>query len=321
MLRTGLVIACLVGLLAGCATAAPTATGATYTDDLGHQVTLPDRPLRVAGLTDVVAALWNYGIAPVAAFGFTGVTQDKRLAGRDVSGVVELGREYGRIDLEALARARPDVIVTNAYPVDAAGTVDPNAPLYGFADLAQQEAAARIAPIVAVTMDGSAVAVVDRTERLAAALGADPARIAEGRATYAAARERLRTAAADHPVTIAALAAYPADGLYVAKYSDDPALTSYADLGVRILDLGGPRYYWSVLSWETVDQLRADVVLESQIDPMTPEDLAARPTFAQLPAARAGQVRPWIFASMDGFAQARYIDQLATVITGARQVV
>lgn len=316
-----MVISCLVGLLAGCAGPAPTATGATFTDDLGHQVTLPDQPLRVAGLADVVAALWNYGIEPVAAFGFTGVTQDRRLAGRDLSGVVELGREYGRIDLEALARARPDVIVTNAYPVDQAGTIDPNAPLYGFADLAQQEAAARIAPIVAVTMDGSAVEVVDRTERLATALGADPARIAEGRTTYTAARERLRAAAAANPVTIAALAAYPADGLYVAKHPDDPALTSYADLGVRILDLGGPRYYWSVLSWETVDQLRADVVLESQIDPMTPQDLAARPTFAQLPAARAGQVRPWTFASMDGFAQAQYIDELATVIAGARKVV
>jgi len=114
--------------------------------------------------------------------------------------VVELGREYGTIDLEALAAARPDVIVTNAYPVDSAGTIDPNAPLYGFTDLAQQQAAARIAPIVAVTMDGSAVQVVERTERLAAALGADPALIDAGRAEYVAARERLRGVAAAHPV-------------------------------------------------------------------------------------------------------------------------
>jgi len=85
VLRSVLVISCLVGLLAGCSTAAPTTAGAPFTDDLGHQVTLPDRPLRVAGLTDVVAALWNYGVEPVAAFGFTGISQDKRFAGRDLS--------------------------------------------------------------------------------------------------------------------------------------------------------------------------------------------------------------------------------------------
>jgi len=323
VVRAFLSVLVLLGVLAGCATPAPSPadTGRSFTDDLGHAVTLPDRPLRVAGLTDVVAALWSYGVTPVAAFGFTGISQDRRFTGRDVSGVVELGREYGTIDLEALAAARPDVIVTNAYPVDNAGTIDPNAPLYGFTDLAQQQAAARIAPIVAVTMDGSAVQVVERTERLAAALGADPALIDAGRAEYAAARERLRGVAAAHPVVVAALAAYPADGLYVARPADDPALTSYADLGVRILDLGGPKYYWSTVSWENVGSVKADVVLESQIDPMPAAELLAQPTFATQPAARSGQVYPWIFASMDGRSQAQYIDQLAERIAAAHKVV
>ncbi len=322
MSRAILSVLVLLGLLAGCASPAPAPvdTGRSFTDDLGRTVTLPDRPLRVAGLTDVVGALWSYGVEPVAAFGFTGITQDRRFAGRDLAGVVELGREYGRIDLEALAAARPDVIVTNAYPTDSAGTVDPDAPLYGFTDMAQQEAVARIAPIVAVTMDGSAVQVVERTERLAAALGGEPARIDAGRAEYAAARDRLRAVAAAHPVTVAALAAYPADGLYVAKPADDPALTSYVELGVRILDLGGPRYYWSTVSWENAGTVRADVVLESQIDPMPAAELLAQPTFATLPSTRSGQVHPWIFASMDGYSQAQYLDELAGQLAAARTV-
>jgi ABC-type Fe3+-hydroxamate transport system substrate-binding protein len=31
--------------------------------------------------------------------------------------VTQLGKAYGEINLEALAAARPDLIVTNAYPV------------------------------------------------------------------------------------------------------------------------------------------------------------------------------------------------------------
>src|SRR5690606_14752856 len=191
----------LCGLLAvtACSTPAPEPTGTggwSYTDDLGNTVTLDERPTRIAGLTDVVASLWNYGIEPVAAFGYTAISQDQRFAGRDLSGVTELGMMYGQIDLEALAAAEPDLIVTHAYPVDAAGTIDPQQPLYGFADLAQQEAVARIAPIVAITMDGSAVQVIDRTAQLALALGADPAVVTGARAEYDAAADRLRAAAA-----------------------------------------------------------------------------------------------------------------------------
>jgi iron complex transport system substrate-binding protein len=200
----------------------------SFTDDLGTTVRLDEPPTRIAGLTDVIASLWNYGVEPVAAFGYTGIAQDKRFAGRDLGGVTELGRAYGQIDLEALAAADPDVIVTHVYPVDAAGTIDPAAPLYGFADRAQQDAVARIAPIVAIRMDGSAVEVIDRTVDLALALGADPAAVDRARGEYAAATDRLRTAASSG-LQVLVVAAYPAEGFYVAKAPDDPALTSYAD--------------------------------------------------------------------------------------------
>jgi iron complex transport system substrate-binding protein len=315
----GVLVAALA--LVGCSAQAPSQTtaGWSFTDDLGATVTLDHRPARVAGLTDVVASLWNYGVTPVAAFGYTGITQDGRFAGRDLSGVAELGKAYGQIDLEALAAARPDVIVTHAYPVDAAGTLDPAKPLYGFADLAQQQAAARIAPIIALKMDGSAVQVIDRTVALAHALGADQAVIDKARSAYGAAADRLRVAAATGR-SVLVVAAYPAEGLYVAKAPDDPALTSFADLGVRFVDPGGDRYYWGVVSWENVGSLPADVVLESQIDAMTAAELRAQPTFARTPAARAGQVYPWVFASMDYTAQAAYMNELAGHLETARKV-
>jgi iron complex transport system substrate-binding protein len=315
----------LAGLLAvtACSTSAsePTGTGSwSFTDDLGRTVTLDERPTRVAGLTDVVASLWNYGIAPVAAFGYTGISQDKRFAGRDLSGVAELGPVYGQIDLEALAAADPDVIVTHAYPVDAAGTVDPQAPLYGFADLAQQEAAARIAPIIAIKMDGSAVQVIDRTAQLARALGADPAVIDGARAEYDAAAERMRAAAATG-LRVLVVAAFPADGFYVAKAPDDPTLTAFADLGVQFVWVGGSNYYWETVSWEKVGALPADVVLESQIDEMNAEQILAQPTFAATPAGQARQVYPWVFASLDYGAQAAYMNELAGHLQSARKVI
>ncbi|WP_219418601.1 ABC transporter substrate-binding protein [Pseudonocardia nigra] len=244
---------------------------------------------------------------------------DERFAGRDLSGVTELGASYGQIDLEALAAAQPDLIVTHAYPVDSAGTLDPAKPLYGFADLAQQEAAAQIAPIVAIAMDGSAVQVIDRTVELALALGADPAVIDEARTGYTAAADRLRAAAASG-LEVLVVAAYPADGLYVAKAPDDPALTAYADLGVQFVDPGGSEYYWQAVSWENVGSVPADLVLDSQIDDMTAEELLVQPTFAATPAGQAGQVYPWIFTSMDHLAQADYMNELAGYLEGAQNV-
>jgi iron complex transport system substrate-binding protein len=315
----------LAGLLAvtACSTSAPATAGTgswSYTDDLGHTVTVDERPIRIAGLTDVVASLWNYGIEPVAAFGYTGISQDRRFEGRDLSGVTELGPMYGQIDLEALAAADPDLIVTHAYPVDAAGTIDPQAPLYGFADIAQQEAAARIAPIVAVTMDGSAVQVIDRTAQLALALGADPAVVTGARAEYDTAADRLRTAATSG-LQVLVVAAYPAEGFYVAKAPDDPTLTAFADLGVQFVDPGGTSYYWQTVSWENVGSLPADVVLESQIDEMTAEQILAQPTFALTPAGQARQVYSWLFASMDYAAQATYMTEVAGHLESARKVV
>jgi len=254
--------ACSSGSSAGPAAAPPAGDGGawTFTDDLGTTVTLDRRPTRVAGLTDVVSSLWNYGIAPVAAFGFTAISKDERFADRDTSGVVEVGRAYGEINIEALAAARPDVIVTHAYPVDSAGTLDPKKPLYGFRDVAQQEAVAKIAPIITIAMQGSAVGVIERTAGLASALGASPDAT---RAAYDAAASRL-AAAGKRGLSVLVVAAYPDEGLYVAKAPDDPELRSYADLGVKFVDPGGKDYYWQVVSWENVDQVPADVVLYSR---------------------------------------------------------
>ncbi|NIH78629.1 ABC transporter substrate-binding protein [Amycolatopsis viridis] len=317
---TGSLAVAATGLLAACGSGgsnpAAGSSAWSFTDDLGTKVDLGARPARIAGLTDAVASLWNYGITPAAAFGYTAMADDVNFRGRDLSQVKEVGRTYGEIDIEALAAAKPDLILTHAYPVDSAGTIDRNAPLYGFKDVTQQRAVAEIAPIVALKMAGSATGVVDRTVELARALGTEPA--AAARQDYENARARLKNAAAKG-LTVMAIAAYPGDGVYIAKAADDPALRSYTELGLTYPDPGGSKYYWEHVSWENIGRYPTDVVLYS-LRAMDRNALMQQVTFARMPAAAAGQVFPWEFSSMDYTAQARTINNLAANLEGARKV-
>ncbi|SFK19123.1 ABC transporter substrate-binding protein [Amycolatopsis sacchari] len=305
------------GFLAACGAGTQGSGGGggwSFTDDVGTKVDLDARPARIAGLNDAIASLWNYGITPVASFGYTALEDDVNVKGRDLAPVKQVGRTYGEIDIEALAAAKPDVIVTHAYPVDSAGKLDPAKPLYGFKDITQQQAVAEIAPIIALKMAGSATNVVDRTAELARALGAEPT----GRQDYETARTRLR-AAAVQGLTVMAIAAYPGDGVYIAKAPDDPALRSYTELGLTYPDPGGSTYYWEQVSWENIGRHSTDVVLYS-LRAMDKATLLQQPTFARLPAAVAGQVYPWEFSSMDYVAQARTLNNLAANLESARKV-
>ncbi|GAB3306047.1 hypothetical protein GCM10027451_12830 [Geodermatophilus aquaeductus] len=301
---------------------AEAATGSwSFTDDVGTTVELDGRPERVAGLNDVASSLWNYGIAPVATFGQTSAADDVQFEGRDLSDVDIVGESYGQIDLEALAAADPDLIVTTVYPVDSEGTLDDTQPLYGFESLEQQEQVAQIAPVVAIAWRGSAADVIERTAELAGSLGADMEsdEVSAARQDYEDASAAL-TEAASSGVTVLPVAAYPDEGFYMAKAPDDPSLHLYADLGVQFLDPGGEGYFWQTAGWEQVPQYASDVLLYSLRGAMTPEEMATQPTYQLLPAAQAGQVHPWEYVGMDYAAQARYMERLAGWLTDAQKV-
>lgn len=290
----------------------------SFTDDVGNTIELDRRPTRIAGLNDAIASLWNYGIQPVASFGYTALADDVNFEGKDTSKVTEVGTTYGQIDVEALMAQRPDVIVTHAYPVDSEGTLDPEKPLYGFSDLEQQKLVGQIAPIVAIAMAGSATTVIERTAEFARSLGVTEQELAKPKQDYEAACERLR-AATSSGLTVMAVAAYPGEGVHIAKAKDDPALRSYTELGMSYPDPGGSEYYWRSVSWENITDYRTDVVLYS-LRAMDGDAMLEQPTFAQLPAAKAKQLYPWEFSSMDYVAQARTIDRLAANLEKARKV-
>ena len=322
----GLLALAVVGLSAcssddGGDDAAASGEGWSFTDDLGTTVELDAAPERIAAINDVASSLWNYGVAPVATFGQTSTAEDVAFEGRDLSDVEILGESYGDIDLEQLAAAAPDVIVTTVYPTDSEGTLDESEPLYGFESIEQQEQIGRIAPIIAVAWSGSAADVIERTAELAEALGADmeSEEVRAAEADFEAASTALTEAAAGG-LTVLPVAAYADEGFYMAKAPDEPSLRMYSELGVQFVDPGGEEYYWQTAGWEDVPQYPSDILLYSLRGALTPEQMAEQPTYELLPAARADQVHPWKYIGMDYAAQAAYMAELAGWLAGSQDV-
>ncbi|BBB02290.1 putative ferrichrome ABC transporter substrate-binding protein [Actinacidiphila reveromycinica] len=321
-----LVAAALIAALAACSSSTSSSTSDaaashqrwTFTDDLGKTVTLDHAPTRVAGMNDEIVPLMHYGLKPVASWGYSTIKDDARFDGLDTSGVQQVGSVAGEIDVEKLAAARPDIIVSEVYPTDEKGTIDTTQPDYGFKDLAQQKQVEAIAPVVTILIGGDGADVVEHTTKLALALGADSATVAKAKATYTAASDRLRKAAAANPVTVAALYA-DSDGINAAKYQDDPALRLYSDLGVKFFAPEPKGFYWADYSWENAGQVGGDVWLLEQ-DGYDRAQLAKQPTVAKSPALAAGQVHPWLSATLDYVSQAQYMDQLSGWIGAAKAV-
>jgi iron complex transport system substrate-binding protein len=89
---------------------------------------------------------------------------------------------------------------------------------------------------------------------------------------------------------------------------------------VNFVDPGGDGYFWNSVGWEEVPGHPSDVLLYSLRFSMTPEEIAAQPTAALLPAVQAGQLYPWKYLGMDYVAQAEYMQELAGWLTEAQKV-
>lgn len=318
----------LLLVLAGCSSAAPQAapassassSGWTFTDDIGNTVTLDHVPSRVAGFTDQVLSLLSYGIKPVATFGRTDVKTDTRFSGYDMSGVAIVGNTYGEIDLEALAQAQPDLIVTAEYPSDRKGTIDKTQPYYGFKDLEQQKKLEAIAPIVTIKVGGAGLDVIKSNTRLALALGADQATVDADQKAFETSAANLTKVAKEKGLKVSAMYA-DADGIYLVKTADEPETQLYASLGVDYLDPHPDgAYYWDIYSWENAGKVKGvDVILLSN-EGYQKADLLKQPTFSDAPALQAGQVFERRVSPLDYGSQAKNIDLLASQLSQSKKV-
>lgn len=283
----------------------------SYTDDLGQTTELDETPVRIAAYGDEAAALWSFGITPVALFHYMDPAQDPTFEDLDLSQTEVIGTTYGEISLEQLAAAQPDLIVTTTYADDTPDS------MYGFKDEAQLAKVRQIAPVVGIEQSGSALDVIEANEELAASLGVDTgagSQVAEDRAAFEEASAALTDAAANGRTV---LPMYAEDaGMYFVIPRDDPAMRYYQQLGVRFEETGGKRdYYWETVSWENSDKYEPDIILNSARGSYSTEQLEDQPVFGSLDAVEAGQIHPWKFKSMDYPSLTSYMTELTDWLT------
>lgn len=283
--------------LSGCAddddsvAPAPSATPTwNFVDDRGERIELTRKPERVVVYEAFLPAFWELGLRPVAVLASTpladnpDVTEVAERLGINLADIDVLSTTYGEVNLEALAAANPELVVTyfnTRTPV-----------LYGYADEAMQEKATPLAPTAALDIHNSVSTDLARVLDIAVTLGADPGSsdVVAARADFDAASDRLRgIAAAKEDLKVLAAVPVP-DGIFVAAPSIYTFTRYLQDLG---LDVVVPRDDEATVSWELVPtELASDaVLLAAGPGYPTHEDLLKKqPTWASHPAAVADQV-------------------------------
>ncbi|MGR6319539.1 ABC transporter substrate-binding protein [Micromonospora soli] len=318
----------LAALLAGCgrdggtAATAPTGGPWSFTDDRPQQVDAAARPSRVVAFTGVAAALVDFGLDTqiVGVFGETKKSDgspEPQAGDLDIGRVEIIGNAWGEFNLERYAALRPDLLVTHMY--------DPGALWY-----VPDESKAKIlplAPSVAVTTARVPMTrPIERYAQLAASLGADLSapKVTEAKARFTAAADAVRQAVQANPGIRVMAASGSPDLFYVSNPKVSTDLMYFAELGVDLvlptkLEQGD---YFEALSWENAGTFPADLILlDNRPTALQPKDLAAKPTWTQLPAVRAGQVTPWDAAPRFSYGGAApLLENLATAIRGAKKV-
>ncbi|UFS57503.1 ABC transporter substrate-binding protein [Subtercola endophyticus] len=290
----------------------------SFTDDTGTTITLDHQPTKVASYSDYAIGLMSYGIDPVAIFGRVEVATDDRFASYDLSNTAVVGNSYGEIDLEALAAAAPDVIVTGIYPTDREGTLDTTAAYYGFADTEQQAQLEKIAPVIAIEVGGKGMDVIASINRLSEALGVSDETVAAAKTTFDAAAADLTAAAAETKLEVTQMYA-DADGIYVVKPADEPETELYRSLGVNFTDLNPTGYYyWDIYSWENAAQMMSGDVLLVNVEGYQAAELTGQPTFAAHPALVASQAHTWNGAALDYASQAAHMTELTQILRSSK---
>lgn len=277
--------------------ASPVAAGWTYTDAKGVTVTAEAVPTRIVSDVNTAAPLWDFGIRPVAVFGWNATeTGDFGPAGGNVdpAAVEVVGTGDSPFDTEAVLAVDPDLIVTLTWTPD-----DPS-DYWSFTEPAIVEQARAIAPLIAMSATGFADENTDRFAELAESLGADLAtpELGEAKTAYGEALAAFPDQAASKS-DLTALFLYAGSGtepIYFANPEGWADLSLYQKLGLNIVIPEGDDVtaWWQEASHEEAGKYQSDVLFHStRPGTLTAEEIKAHPTLGQHPAVKAGQVYPW----------------------------
>ncbi|MBG0821801.1 ABC transporter substrate-binding protein [Planomonospora sp. ID91781] len=278
---------------AGAASSAAAEAGPwTFTDDRGKKIDLPKRPTRVVAQVGAAAALWDFGVRPIAVFGphrLKDGSKDPQVGPVDITKVESLGNVWDEFNVEKYISLQPELLVSGMY------TADKDTLWY----VPEKSAATieQVAPTLGVRLVGKTLPeVIGRYGEIAAALGADlnAPDVTAAKAKFEAAGKALPTPEAKK-LKIMVMAGGP-DSLWVADPKDHVDVGHFKELGLDVVvpEKVDETGFWQTLSWENADTYEADVILvDARTQSMKVEEMMKKPTFAKLPAVKAGQVYPW----------------------------
>ncbi|MEV0147045.1 MULTISPECIES: ABC transporter substrate-binding protein [unclassified Nonomuraea] len=258
----------------------------TFTDDRGRKLERPQRPARIVAQVGSAAALWDFGVRPVAVFGphkLKDGSRDPQVGNVDITKVEGLGNVWDEFNVEKYISLQPDLLVSNMYEKDTLWYVPEKS----------KDTIEQVAPTAGIMLTGSsATDVIGRYEELAASLGAGMQGVPEAKARLEAATKEL---AAFKDLKILMLSG-GADALWIVNPPEYPDIVHLTRNGLNVVtpskvDEGG---FFQTLSWENADTYDADVILyDTRSQALQPAEMMKKPTFAKLPAVKAGQLYPW----------------------------
>ncbi|MEV6036881.1 ABC transporter substrate-binding protein [Nonomuraea sp. NPDC052116] len=271
--------------------AAPTASSSTaqswtFTDDRGKKAEQPKTPSRIVAQVGAAAALWDFGVRPVAVFGphkLKDGSKDPQVGNVDITKVQGLGNVWDEFNVEQYIALQPDLLVSSMY---IKGTL-------WYVPEKSKDTIEQVAPTAGIMLTGrSATQVIGKYEELARSLGADMQGVPEAKARMEAATKEL---AQFKNLKILMMSGGP-DAMWVVNPPEYPDIVHLMDAGLDVVkpakvDEGG---FFQTLSWENADEYDADVILyDTRTQSLKPEEMMKKPTFAKLPAVKAGQLYPW----------------------------
>ncbi|GGW29274.1 ABC transporter substrate-binding protein [Streptomyces xantholiticus] len=299
--------------------AAPTSGPWSFRDDRGQSAESEYTPQNIVAFTGTAAALFDYGIEVTGVFGPTKAADGKpdvQAGDMDITKLEILGNVWGEFSVEKYAALAPELLVTDMWEKNALWYVPDQS----------KDKILKLAPSVAlwaaqINMPGA----LQRRADLAESLGADmkAKKVTDAKARFEKAAERLRQAAKAKPNLKVLIGSGSQDLFYVSVPEMSADTLYFRELGVKFVEpKPNAQGFFEELSWENAGKYDADIIiLDNRTGTLQPDTLKAKPTWAGLPAVKAGQVIPRVTEPIYSYAKcAPILEDLAKAIENAKKV-
>lgn len=291
----------------------------SFKDDRGKKVELKSTPKNIVAFTGTAAALYDYGVEVKGVFGPTKTADGKpdvQAGDLDINKVKILGNVYGEFNIEQYAALSPELLITNQWAMDDPWYVPPQS----------KDRIMKVAPSVLLwAAETTMQKALERHAELAASLGGDvrSKKATDAKTRFEKAAARLRAAAKAKPGIKVLIGSASQDLFYVSVPKTSADTLYFQELGVEFVEpKANAQGFFEELSWENVGKYGADIIImDNRSSALQPSALTSKPTWAKLPAVKAGQVIPRVTEPIYSYAKcAPILEDLAKAIETAKKV-